>query len=272
MVSPVGKVHDSQNAVHESGKEELIQSAVDAIANRSLDDCKSSGIDPSRVISVYQPKIALPKELVALHRHDIEKLKMRGNVIGIGAVQDKSSGAIELVYIEVNQKETYDKYRFIMKNLEGDVYGYADVKPYLHGNRPDGFGNRDDFFPDVIEERYGDEKETKLNKVKMDALQNLWRSKKYVGVLLTKAILQYYLKKGCEARMDLSAGYTSHGFYYKLGLRAHDAETNKKIAAALAEKRGTSDLQARSMFLPKVSREQWMKIIEADPIGFPDSV
>lgn len=244
-----------------------ISSAVGAIAISNSQG--SGGADLASRISIYQPCVELTPELIAAHANDIAAIKAKKGVIGIGAVQHKKTGEIKLVYIKFERKKVNcDVYRFVLYTMDGSPFGYGDVRPYL--NRGDTFGNLDDLFTDFLEESYGTE-EKRVNKGKLEELQNLtygtWRN---VGFLLVKAGLQHYLKQGCEARMDVLAGKTSHIFYYKLGFRALDAATNARIEKAMAEKRGTADLMSVRMFLPREAREQWLKGIAEDPLRLPE--
>jgi GNAT superfamily N-acetyltransferase len=217
---------------------------------------------------IYQSMVVAPPELIAKHADEIRGLRSNPNVIGIGAVQNKKTNEVALVYIQYSQENPRrDVHRFTAYSMAGHPYGYADIRPYL--NRDDKYGNLDDKYGDFVEEPYGNEA-TKVNKSKMEELQNLTRDVwKNVGFLIVKTALQHYRKMGCELRMDLGAGKSAHGFYHKLGFRSTIPEVNQRIEKAIAGKLPTADLMHQRMFLPKEARDQWQKEIDSNPISFP---
>lgn len=101
-----------------------------------------------------------------------------------------------------------------------------------------------------------------------------WQNKKYkgVGTALLQAAMEYGYAKRCAGRIDLDACWSSHVFYYKLGMRSIDEKNNKKIKAfdekgrRLGKKLNTKSLYAVYMHMPNEGIREWQERIRKNPI------
>lgn len=93
---------------------------------------------------------------------------------------------------------------------------------------------------------------------------------KNVGVVLLKAILQYY--KNYDCRISLDAVWHSHAYFYKLGFRVSDISKlhlNKRFSEmASSTEISTKDNGYCVMHLPTEARELWQEEIKTNPITF----
>jgi predicted GNAT family N-acyltransferase len=92
-----------------------------------------------------------------------------------------------------------------------------------------------------------------------------------LGGVLMQAAIEKSILLGHEGRIQLSAAWESHAFYYKLGLRSYDDDRNKQIEEELekaeAEKRepNTKKLGSFFMYLPQKSLPEWQEKIRKHP-------
>lgn len=95
-----------------------------------------------------------------------------------------------------------------------------------------------------------------------------------LGTKLMQSVIEYSIKSGMQGRIYLHSTESEeipHGFYYKLGLRALDQQTNQRIAKELEEnvQREIDFTVNIEMHLPeKYFKERWCKIISENPILF----
>lgn len=82
--------------------------------------------------------------------------------------------------------------------------------------------------------------------------------------------MEYGYAKGSEGRLILDACWDSHGFYYKLGMRTTNPQTDAKIVKRLEEFAGKErpfyDFGSHIMYMPEEGRALWKEKIAAKPI------
>ncbi len=121
---------------------------------------------------------------------------------------------------------------------------------------------------------YGNENAVaKANRIFVDTINATHKSQyKGIGTVLMQAAMEYGLRKNCEGRIQLDAVGSSHGFYYKLGLRStfeyHNEAIADELMKATKENRAPNTLHLRSfwMHLPSTEIPQWLSKIEEHPI------
>ena len=234
---------------------------------------------PADYAHVYHP--AIPKASRADFSEPLienMKRKTNGEILGFSYVQSKKTK--EWLPVAITRREEADGIvHFFIESLGfSGCLGYATVHPMLHYTNDKGqevFGNPQYFFITDDQLKYGPEENQgqPVNKIYLQALKSEDKElHKYVGYLLIKTIQQVYREK-CQGRMSVSAGYVSHGFYYRLGARALDADKNQFIANDLCESAitgkapGTGSLMSTSMYLPETACAEWLAEIDRDPIS-----
>ena len=95
---------------------------------------------------------------------------------------------------------------------------------------------------------------------------------KGVGTKLLQLAMEQGWAQGCEGALALSASWSSHAFHYLQGLRASDAEKNKKIAEIVRQNQSTGKIQDTSelmgvgMHLTHKAINEWKKRIRENPL------
>lgn len=113
------------------------------------------------------------------------------------------------------------------------------------------------------------EKKLKVSQIFVDLIESPHNDAyKGVGTALMQAAMEYGHSKRCKGRVALAACWSSHVFYYKLGMRAKFSEQDKRIAelATQPNKPDSSGLLSAHMYMPKQGRLEWKRKIEAHPI------
>jgi hypothetical protein len=119
--------------------------------------------------------------------------------------------------------------------------------------------------PDETHYRYGEEE--KVHKIfvrLLDSPQN--KAYKGVGTALMQAAMEYGYSKKCEGRVDLEAAYSSHRFYFKLGMRSYEETKNQAIAECIASDTKTNHLLNFLMYMKAEGRAAWKQRIKEHPI------
>lgn len=106
-------------------------------------------------------------------------------------------------------------------------------------------------------------------------VSDLWSNGGGIGSVLMQAATEYGYRKGCRGRILLDASYSSHLFYYKLGMRAqNNSEKNNKLKAIYEKNKrtkiveNTSDLYAFFMYMPQEGIRKFGERIKKQPVLF----
>lgn len=112
--------------------------------------------------------------------------------------------------------------------------------------------------------KYGHEKDL-IPKIEVKDLENKAKDTyKYVGYNLMKVAMQKF--QDYECKVDLSAAWSSHTFYWKLGFRPNNPDECKRIAKQVLEGRTTKDLGIVKMHLPQWASDSWLQEIQDNPM------
>ncbi len=94
-----------------------------------------------------------------------------------------------------------------------------------------------------------------------------------IGRIFLQMAIEYSFYKGCEGRIKVQAAWNSHGFYYTMGLRSENQETNhaieQELVIAKQEHRtsNTEKLDAVVMYLSaEKAQKLWKEKIEKNPL------
>lgn len=131
------------------------------------------------------------------------------------------------------------------------------------------FGSNNSEFYDVHDSHYGIEKVSKkANRIYVNYIKS---SGEYrgEGKALMQTVMEYSYTKGCEGRVALHAAWNSHGFYYGLGMRSEDPQTDAFIAKKYEDYKaglGVEEHPILRLYMYQDSIETWKTKINANPI------
>jgi hypothetical protein len=232
--------------------------------------------DPASVREIY----ALPQwnEPSSKRLADkIDRLKNDSTILGLTCVPTRDSNQLRQIYIKgpISLRASLfcdsESVRFTAHDLKDDrTIGTAYVRPF-HNSTVMFTEEELEWFSHLI--GYGLDPTDNKPKILLSNIKNDCPQKyKNVGVVLTKAILQYY-KEPYNGRTFLEAVRNSQPYWYKLGFRVSklsDQHLNASFAQmAQSNTVANQDNGSHYMHLPKEGIDLWLKEIEKNPIRFP---
>ncbi len=190
---------------------------------------------------------------------------------GIARIKDKKTGCD----LQITIKTTYSYYGQVIFEAmkDSNSLGYLQTEWVRTSNEGNLFSEVRRCIPSFSSlSDYGDEAclgEAPPSKIYVAYMKTVSAKQCYrgIGSALMQAAMEYSYFRGCEGRILLDAAWSSHGFYYKLGMRTSscDPDIDKAIEERI-ESGATDDFGSHYMYLQRAAREEWKTKILKEPI------